>query len=154
MAAILRVDRVDYPEMRTVRVPKGKELENGAIAKLGALEGRPEGGEVYAADALTDAKGDTYVLIAHDGHHYDERETERDFVAKENTLVRTYMLKKGEIYTIAKTHVNGVVAKGDRLEPKVGTYQLQKMSAGTNVVAEVIELTNWCGQESIVIEVK
>lgn len=156
MAAILRTDRVDYPEMRTVRVPEGKTLENGAIAKLGANEGRPDANEVYAADTLTNAKGDVYVLVAHDGHHYDVRETERDFVAKEGELVRAYMLKMGERYTIAKVHISGVVAKGDILEPKAGTYQLQKCAtpaSGTNLVAKVVEILNWCGQESVKIEI-
>ena len=155
--AILRTDRVDYPEMRTVRVPKGKQLENGAIVKLGALEGRPEGGEVYAADELTNEKGDVYALIAHDGHKYDDREDERDFVAKEETLVRAYLLKRGEIYTISKkAHISGEVAKNDILEPKATSYQLQKCATpadGTNLVAKVLEITTWAGQESVVIEI-
>ncbi len=156
MAAILRTDRVDYPIMRTVRVPVGKQLENGAIAKLGENEGRPDANEVYAADLLTNAKGDVFVLVAHDGHHYDVRETERDFVAKENDLVRAYLLQMGERYTIAKAHVSGVVAKGDILEPKAGTYQLQKCAApatGVNLVAKVVEVLTWCGQESYKIEI-
>lgn len=153
--ALCRVDRVDYPKMRTVRVPEGKTLENGTIVKLGTLEGRPGAGEVYAAETLTNNKGDVYALVNHDGHQYDDRYDERDFIAEEGDLVRVYRLNPGEIYTIAKTMVTGDVAKDDILEPIVGGYKLQKcadVAASTNLIAKVIEVETWAGQESLVIE--
>ena len=82
---------------------------------------------------------------------YDETKDERDFELAAGEVTRVYRPKAGQGITIAKKHVDGTVNKGDKLEIKASSYQLQAHSSGA-VVAEVLEVYNFEGQESYYIE--
>ena len=82
---------------------------------------------------------------------YDETKDERDFELVANAITRVYRPKAGQGITIAKKHVNEAVVAGDKLEVKDNSYQLKKHVSGA-VVAEVLEVYNFEGQESYYIE--
>ena len=136
MAAIVRYDRVPYPNPVSIK-NTGSALEAGKILGLkGLVEGERE---LYTVGEL--AVGDTVVMVAPSILFYDETKTEEDWTLGQNEICRGYILQKGEMYTIAKKLATGVTEVGDVL------------TINTVKVAVVRELVNYEGQESVVIEI-
>ena len=148
MKAIINLDKVKYPDVVTAK--NGSDvLENGAFVALGKLVEDRLGRDCYQIGKL--AEGCKLGFVADVALMYDETKDERDFELAANAITRVYRPKAGQGITIAKKHVAGTVNKGDKLEIKASSYQLQAHSSGA-VVAEVLEVYNFEGQESYYIE--
>ena len=148
MKAIINLDKVKYPDVVTAK--NGSDvLENGAFVALGGLVEDRLGRDCYQIGKL--AEGCKLGFVADVALMYDETKDERDFELAAGVTTRVYRPKAGQGITIAKKHVNGTVNKGDKLEIKANSYQLQENSAGV-AVAEVLEVYNFEGQESYYIE--
>ena len=148
MKAIINLDKVKYPDVVTAK--NGSDvLENGAFVALGGLVEDRLGRDCYQIGKL--AEGCKLGFVADVALMYDEAKDERDFELAAKAITRVYRPKAGQGITIAKKHVDGTVNKGDKLEIKASSYQLQKNSAGV-AVAEVLEVYNFEGQDSYYIE--
>ena len=148
MKAIINLDKVKYPDVVTAK--NGSDvLENGAFVALGGLVEDRLGRDCYLIGKL--AAGCKLGFVADVALMYDETKDERDFELKAGEITRVYRPKAGQGITIAKKHVNGSVSKGAKLEIKTGSYQLQAHTSGV-VVAEVLEVYNFEGQDSYYIE--
>ena len=147
MKAIINLDKVKYPDVVTAK--NGADvLENGAFVALGELVADRLGMDCYKIEKLTE--GCELGFVADVALMYDETKDERDFELVADAITRVYRAKKGQGITIAKKHVNGDVAVGDKLGIKASSYQLQKTTA--NAVARVLEVYNFEGQDSYYIE--
>lgn len=148
MKAIINLDKVKYPDVVTAK--NGSDvLENGAFVALGGLVQERLGRDCYAIAKLSE--GCKLGYVADVALMYDETKDERDFELLAGATTRVYRPKKGDGITIAKKHVNGSVSVGTKLEVKPSSYQLQAKSSGV-AVAEVLEVYNFEGQESLYIE--
>ena len=148
MKAIINLDKVKYPDVVTAK--NGADvLENGAFVALGGLVADRLGMDCYKIEKL--AEGCELGFVADVALMYDETKDERDFELLAGATTRVYRPKKGDGITIAKKHVNGSVSVGTKLEVKPSSYQLQAKSSGV-AVAEVLEVYNFEGQESLYIE--
>ena len=148
MKAIINLDKVKYPDVITAK--NGETvLENGAFVAIGKLVTERLGRDCYQIEKL--AEGCKLGYVADVALMYDETKDERDFELAANAITRVYRPRKGDGITIAKKHVNGTVNVGDKLEVKATSHQLQKKSTGA-AVAEVLEVYNFEGQESLYIE--
>ena len=148
MKAIINLDKVKYPDVVTAK--NGSDvLENGAFVALGGLVEDRLGRDCYQIKKLE--AGCKLGFVADVALMYDEAKDERDFELAAKAVTRVYRPKAGQGITIAKKHVNGSVSKGTKLEIKTGSYQLQAYTSGV-VVAEVLEVYNFEGQESYYIE--
>ena len=148
MKAIINLDKVKYPDVVTAK--NGEDvLENGAFVALGKLVEDRLGRDCYQIGKL--AEGCKLGFVADVALMYDETKDERDFELAAEAITRVYRPKAGQGITIAKKHVDGSVNKGDKLEVKDSSYQLKKHASGA-VVAEVLEVYNFEGQESYYIE--
>ena len=148
MKAIINLDKVKYPDVVTAK--NGEDvLENGAFVAIGKLVAERLGRDCYQIEKL--AEGCKLGYVADVALMYDETKDERDFEVAANAITRVYRPRKGDGITIAKKHVNGTVNVGDKLEVKATSHQLQKKSTGA-AVAEVLEVYNFEGQESLYIE--
>lgn len=148
MKAIINLDKVKYPDVVTAK--NGADvLENGAFVALGGLVQERLGRDCYEIGKLVE--GCKLGFVADVALQYDESKDERDFELLAGEITRVYRAKAGQGITISKAHVSGVVAVGDKLEVKAASYQLQKASAGV-AVAEVLEVYNFEGQDSLYIE--
>lgn len=135
--AIVRYDRVPYPNPVSIKNTGAAALEAGKIIGLkGLVTGERE---LYTVGDL--AAGDTVAMVAPSILFYDETKTEFDWELNQNEVCRAYILQKGEMYTIAKRLAGGVVSAGD------------KVTINTVDVAVVRELVSYEGQESVVIEI-
>ena len=147
MKAIINLDKVKYPDVVTAK--NGADvLENGAFVALGGLVTDRLGRDCYKIEKL--AEGCELGFIADVALMYDETKDERDFELVADAITRVYRAKKGQGITIAKKHVNGEVAVGDKLGIKASSYQLQKTTGAA--VARVLEVYNFEGQDSYYIE--
>ena len=145
--AIINLDKVKYPDVITAK--NGADvLENGAFVAIGGLVADRLGRDCYKIEKL--AEGCELGFVADVALMYDETKDERDFELAADAITRVYRAKKGQGITIAKKHVNGEVALGDKLWIKASSYQLQK-TTGT-AVARVLEVYNFEGQDSYYIE--
>ena len=148
MKAIINLDKVKDPDVVTAK--NGSDvLENGAFVALGGLVQERLGRDCYAIAKLSE--GCKLGYVADVALMYDETKDERDFELLAGATTRVYRPKKGDGITIAKKHVNGSVSVGTKLEVKPSSYQLQAKSSGV-AVAEVLEVYNFEGQESLYIE--
>ena len=148
MKAIINLDKVKYPDVVTAK--NGSDvLENGAFVALGGLVEDRLGRDCYQIGKL--AEGCKLGFVADVALMYDEAKDERDFELAAKAITRVYRPKAGQGITIAKKHVNGTVNKGNKLEIKANSYQLQAHSSGV-AVAEVLEVYNFEGQDSYYIE--
>ena len=148
MKAIINLDKVKYPDVVTAK--NGSDvLENGAFVALGKLVEDRLGRDCYQIGKL--AEGCKLGFVADVALMYDETKDERDFELVAKAITRVYRPKAGQGITIAKKHVDGSVSKGAKLEIKADSYQLQQHASGA-VVAEVLEVYNFEGQESYYIE--
>ena len=148
MKAIINLDKVKYPDVVTAK--NGSDvLENGAFVALGKLVEDRLGRDCYQIGKL--AEGCKLGFVADVALMYDETKDERDFELVAKAITRVYRPKAGQGITIAKKHVDGTVNKGDKLEVKDNSYKLKKHASGA-VVAEVLEIYNFEGQESYYIE--
>lgn len=148
MKAIINLDKVKYPDVVTAK--NGSDvLENGAFVALGKLVEDRLGRDCYQIGQL--AEGCKLGFVADVALMYDEAKDERDFELAAEAITRVYRPKSGQGITIAKKHVNGTAEVGDKLEVKDSSYQLKKHDSGA-VVAEVLEVYNFEGQESYYIE--
>lgn len=148
MKAIINLDKVKYPDVVTAK--NGSDvLENGAFVALGGLVEDRLGRDCYQIGKL--AEGCKLGFVADVALMYDEAKDERDFELAAKAITRVYRPKAGQGITIAKKHVDGTVNKGDKLEIKASSYQLQAHSSGV-AVAEVLEVYNFEGQDSYYIE--
>lgn len=148
MKAIINLDKVKYPDVVTAK--NGSDvLENGAFVALGGLVEDRLGRDCYQIGKL--AEGCELGFVADVALMYDETKDERDFELAAKAITRVYRPKAGQGITIAKKHVNGTVNKGDKLEIKAESYQLQTHSSGV-AVARVLEVYNFEGQDSYYIE--
>ena len=148
MKAIINLDKVKYPDVVTAK--NGSDvLENGAFVALGGLVEDRLGRDCYQIGKL--AEGCKLGFVADVALMYDGTKDERDFELAAGEVTRVYRPKAGQGITIAKKHVDGTVNKGDKLEVKDNSYQLKKHASGA-VVAEVLEVYNFEGQESYYIE--
>lgn len=148
MKAIINLDKVKYPDVVTAK--NGSDvLENGAFVALGKLVEDRLGRDCYQIGQL--AEGCKLGFVADVALMYDETKDERDFELAAGEVTRVYRPKAGQGITIAKKHVNEAVVAGDKLEVKDNSYQLKKHVSGA-VVAEVLEVYNFEGQESYYIE--
>lgn len=148
MKAIINLDKVKYPDVVTAK--NGSDvLENGAFVALGGLVEDRLGRDCYQIGKL--AEGCKLGFVADVALMYDETKDERDFELAANAITRVYRPKAGQGITIAKKHVAGTVNKGDKLEIKASSYQLQAHSSGV-AVAQVLEVYNFEGQDSYYIE--
>lgn len=127
MAAIVRYDRVPYPNPVSIKNTGATALEAGQILGLKGLVAGER--ELYSVGVHAD--GDTAVIVAPSILFYDETKTEDEWALAKDEVCRAYILQKGEMYTIAK-----------------------KFEAAVAKVAVVRETVNYEGQESVVIEVK
>lgn len=150
--AIVRLDRVNRPETISV-LNTVDNLENGAfisVKELGANGQR----EVYKMGTIQGTATETIAMVNSDVVHYDNNKDERDTINMNGDVVRAYLLQRGEMYTIAKKHIHGTVNVNDVLEGKSGGHLLAKVgSAPVKPIARVVEVTNYEGQDSIVIEI-
>ena len=135
MAAIVRYDRVPYPNPVSIKNAGSIALQSGQIVGVKELESR----EVYTVNDA--AAGDMLVMVAPSILFYDETKTEFDFELKQHEICRGYILQKGEMYTVAKALFSGAEDAGD------------KVTVATKEVAVVREVVNYEGQESLVIEI-
>ena len=148
MKAIINLDKVKYPDVVTAK--NGSDvLENGAFVALGGLVEDRLGRDCYQIGQL--AEGCKLGFVADVALMYDETKDERDFELAAGEVTRVYRPKAGQGITIAKKHVAETVVAGDKLEVKDNSYQLKKRVSGA-VVAEVLEVYNFEGQESYYIE--
>ena len=148
MKAIINLDKVKYPDVVTAK--NGSDvLENGAFVALGGLVEDRLGRDCYQIGQL--AEGCKLGFVADVALMYDETKDERDFELAAGAITRVYRPKAGQGITIAKKHVDEAVVAGDKLEVKDNSYQLKKHVSGA-VVAEVLEVYNFEGQESYYIE--
>ena len=148
MKAIINLDKVKYPDVVTAK--NGSDvLENGAFVALGKLVEDRLGRDCYQIGKL--AEGCKLGFVADVALMYDETKDERDFELVANAVTRVYRPKAGQGITIAKKHVAETVEVGDKLEVKDSSYQLKKHASGA-VVAEVLEVYNFEGQDSYYIE--
>ena len=148
MKAIINLDKVKYPDVVTAK--NGSDvLENGAFVALGKLVEDRLGRDCYQIGQL--AEGCKLGFVADVALMYDETKDERDFELAAGAITRVYRPKAGQGITIAKKHINEAVVAGDKLEVKDNSYQLKKHVSGA-VVAEVLEVYNFEGQESYYIE--
>lgn len=151
MYAILNADKIKPHQADVVTARNGEDaLENGAIVALGELEDAGLGRDTYKIGKLT-ATTTKWGMVDCVALMYDETKDERDFELLAGATTRVYRPKKGDGITIAKKHVNGSVSVGTKLEVKPSSYQLQAKSSGV-AVAEVLEVYNFEGQESLYIE--
>lgn len=134
MAAIVRYDRVPYPNPVSIKNAGTKALEAGQIVGVKELDSR----EVYTVD--TAVAGDMLVMVAPSILFYDETKTEFDFELKQHEICRGYILQRGEMYTVAKSLFGDVEAGA-------------KITVAEKEVAVVREVVNYEGQDSIVIEI-
>lgn len=150
--AYLRLDLVNDKMARHFKVG-ADVLENGAFVKISKLKGIKHDRDTYEVSKLTDVKGDQYGYIAHDGHRYDERDMGGNITVNAGEMTRGYLFSTGDIITIDKKHIDGVVVAGDLLVPKANSYQLTKNvpASSVNVVAVVDGLETWAGAERYVI---
>ena len=147
MKAIINLDKVKYPDVVTAK--NGADvLENGAFVALGGLVTDRLGRDCYKIEKL--AEGCELGFVADVALMYDETKDERDFELVADAITRVYRAKKGQGITIAKKHVSGEVAVGDKLGIKASSYQLQKTTGAA--VARVLEVYNFEGQDSYYIE--
>lgn len=150
--AIFNLDSDLYPATVTGKNATGGELENGAFVAIGALEDNDLGRETYKLTKLTGT--DTVIgFVSSPNLRYDEREDERDFVCAQDELIRTYIPNSTTVGTFAYKHFENAESlnKGDKLTPKASSTQLTKVTSSEPVVAEVVEKTDFEGQESLVI---
>ena len=134
MAAIVRYDRVPYPNPVSIKNAGSKALQAGEIVGVKTLDSR----EVYTVD--TAANGDMLVMVAPSILFSDETKTEFDFELKQHEICRGYILQRGEMYTIAKSFFSS--ANKD-----------EKITVASEEIAIVREIVNYEGQESLVIEI-
>lgn len=150
--AIFNLDSDLYPMTVTGKNGTGGELENGAFVAIGALEDNDLGRETYKLTKLG-AKDTVVGFVSSPSLMYDEREDERQFVCKQDELIRTYIPNSTTVGTFALKHFeNGeTLQKEDKLTVKAGTTQLTKVTSDEKVIAEVVEKADFEGQDSLVI---
>lgn len=151
--AIFNLDTNLYPETVSGRNKTGDSLENGAFVSIGQIEDNYGGREIRAIGLLTGDAVEKVGFVSHNNLMYDVREDERDYFCAPEELIRTYYSNKSTVGTHAKKMFDGADALvvGDKLTPKVGTFQLKKATADERVVAVVEALETFNGQPSIVI---
>lgn len=151
--AIFRLDEDLYPNTVTGKNETGVELENGAFVEIGTVEDNELGRETRKLTKLTGAKNKLVGFISSPSVMYDERQDERDFVCKQNELIRAYIPNKSTISTHALKHFeNGsALAKDDFLYAKANGTVLAKVTGDEVAVAQVVAKEDFEGQESIVL---
>ncbi|WP_024620199.1 hypothetical protein [Metaclostridioides mangenotii] len=151
MATIIRLDRMPNPHPISVKHKEKDGLENGAF--LGVTGFAANERECYEVDKLTE--GNEWAILACSVLQHDERLDERDFKLTLGAAGRAYIPQKGEVYTIAKTHFDGDLVVGSKLQLKDASYKIMlqpEVDAGV-AVAKVRRLTKYSGQDSIQIEI-
>ncbi|MCC0684075.1 hypothetical protein [Clostridioides sp. ZZV14-6345] len=148
MATIVRLDRLPYPNPISIKHKNETPLENGAF--LGIKGFAQNERECYEVEALKDDS--QLAILKCSVLMHDERLDERDFVLKKDIAGRAYLPQKGEVYTIAKSHFDGDLVVGDKLEKKAATYQLTKKTTN-EAVAIVRKILSYEGQPSVMIEI-
>lgn len=150
MKAIINLDKVKYPDVITIK--NGEDvLENGAFFAVKGLDTDKLGRDTYKIAKLTE--GCKLGFLADVALMYDETKDERDYELAANKVARAYRPKSGQGITISKKHVHesSEIEAGTLLEVKPSSYQLQTKSSG-KAVAEVLEVYNFEGQDSLYIE--
>ena len=152
MYAILNADKIKKHQADVVTVRNGEEpLENGAIVALGELEDNALGRDTYKIGKLA-ATTVKWGMVDCVGLQYDETKDERDFRLEAGQIGRVRRFPAGGAMTIARKHVYGTVNKGDFLALKASSYQLEKTTEKTLIVAQVLEVCDFNGQPSYYIE--
>lgn len=146
--AIIREDRVPFPNPINVAHNSDTALQNGAI--LGVKGFKAGEREVY--DVGTVAAGDMIAILVSSTLQYDDRLGEGDFALEKGKAGKANYVARGEVYTIAKTMVTGIVVVGDKLKAKVGGNALEKSADGVDAIAVVRRVVNFEGQDSLQIE--
>lgn len=149
MAAIIREDRVPYPNPINIVHASDTALENGMIVGVKGFKT----GERELYDAGTVAAGDMIAMVNCDALMYDESKDERDFTLVKSVAGKANYLQKGEIFTISKVIAGGTVTVGAKLKPKVGANVFEVSSDGVGAIAIVRKLVTFEGQDSAMIEI-
>lgn len=132
-------------------------IEGLADNTLAIRAGVPVVGEAYKAVVNADSADDLFVLVAPDGHRYDQKDMWNkgeleDIVAGE--AVRGYIVHKGMVVSVEETVLDGGagLVVGDKLCAKVGERKLTK-SAGTedSIMGKVIERYELDGRKMVKI---
>lgn len=152
--AIFNLDSDLYPNTVTGKNKTGVELENGAFVEIGSLEDNGLGRETYKLSKLSGKEGAVVGFVSSPNLMYDVREDERDFVCKEDELIRTYIPNKSTVGTFALKHFeNGEsLVKDNMLYAKASGVVLAKVEGSEKAVAQVIEKVDFEGQESVVVK--
>lgn len=137
-----------------------EEMNCGGFAKVKGLAamtkfGVDVSGETYEVEALTDDKGELFVLYAPEHHEYDERVLPGSVPnVPANVPARGYILHKGMEVRVEVGNIEGTVAVGDKVVVGAGTFKLTKATAAgteTNVLGKVVEVGKRYGVDMVSI---
>ena len=148
--AVINLDRVKGHPYSFIC--EGADLEQGALIELAEINAD---GETYKAVAPTGDDGVSLGFHASVPLQYDERLTELDFYLAKGKVGRVYVWDKGDMVTIDETMFESVVAVGDYLVPKIGSFKFDKYNTETpngTRIAKVMEKTTFFGQPCAVIQ--
>lgn len=155
MAYIMNMDKVPYPV--PVSVVCEADLQRGLILEI---VGRAENNiwvdgadnEAYKVQ-LAGNSAERGSLLIHTSvpFSYDEKAMEQDFVLKAGEIGRGHHLNVGDEYTLPAEMIDGEVAEG----ADVALGGNGKLAiGGSTVIAEVVRVYVWNGQESVRIRIK
>lgn len=148
--AIINLDRVPYPDVLSVKITDSgaKDIVNGML--IGVKE--KVDGQLDLYKGVKAAAGDRVGIIAQPFHPYKSDDVEDNMTFVENDVVRVYLFKRGEAYTVAKSVTKGSISVGDKV--KVGAdYKWEKDTAGTEAIAICTGTRVIAGQNSLTLEI-
>ncbi|HBH4055603.1 TPA: hypothetical protein KSL57_001750 [Clostridioides difficile] len=159
--AIIQIDKVKNPDVLTGKYVVPSEdtnpinLENGAVINIGELEDMEYGRDTHKIYKVTNDTLD-WGIVDDPATMYDERLDERDYEVSPGQICRCRRLKKGDEVTISLLHIaDKSIAVKDKLQLKSDSFQFEKLPTADakTPVAEVLELWNYEGQDSVTIKV-
>lgn len=155
MAYIMNLDKVPYPVPASIVCDA--DLQRGLVVEIvGRADNNiwvdGEDNEAYKVQlAANNAEKGNLLIHTSVPFSYDEKAVEQDFVLKAGEVGRGHYLNVGDEYTLPADMISGVAEAG----AKVGLAGNGKLAIdGSVVIAEVVRVYNWNGQESVRIRIK
>lgn len=120
---------------------KAAEIENGNVAKIGALENGSR--EIYTATApAANDKITDIVLIASPEIQYDDHEHNLDeFINKAGDIARGYHLYDNDIFSVTADCISGTPKVGSIIELMAGTKlkAVDSATASSTTIGKIID---------------
>lgn len=134
MANMIRLDKIKGTA-HIVSVKATKDMEVGSIVKLGALA---SDGETYdVTEPVSITADDQLAMVVPSVLQYDEPRTEEEYTIKAGTVVRAYILEKGDVITTCDSFLTGASVLNQYAVPVNGSFKIAPVATltGNEVLA-------------------